>query len=284
MSAVTTEMIALHSQKPQQRGPWRVILKVLTPVAAPLLLIIVWEAAARGAQSIWFPPPTEILGRMRELWFSGPAPFFLTPAVADDVLPSIARMFAGLGIAIVIGVLLGIVIGRSRFVSTTTEPIINFLRSTPGPALLPVFLLLLGTDSMMRIALIAFASLWPILLNTIDGVRSVEATQLETAKLFGLPAWARVTRVILPSALPKILAGVTISIAVALTLMVVSELSVATDGIGFQIQRATQLFEMTDMWAGILLIAILGIVLNAIFEIVERISLRWYRGSKRKYD
>lgn len=266
------------------RKAGRAVGSVLLRAIAPLVVLVAWEVATQSAQSLWFPPPSSIFARMRELWLSGPAPTFFTHAVVIDILPSVGRMLAGLAIATVTGVVLGFVIGQSRFASLTTGPVISFLRSTPGPALLPVFLILFGTDSTMRIALIAFAALWPVLLNTIDGVRAVDPTQLETARAYGLPARARIGRVILPAASPKIFAGITVSLAVALTLMVVSELTVATDGIGYQIQRATQIFLLTDMWAGILLIALLGLFFNIILELVERRTLRWYRGSKRRND
>lgn len=284
MSAVSTQLPSVGGSSRIAAKIGRAVAAVLLRLAAPFILIVIWEISARTAASIWFPPPSEIVTKMYALWISGPAPIFFTAAVATDILPSIGRMLAGLGIAIVLGVALGFAIGYSRFVSATTEPIINFLRSTPGPALLPVFLLLLGTGSTMRVALIAFASLWPVLLNTIDGVRGVDPTQLETARVFGIPGYARLFRVMLPAALPKIFAGLAIALAVSITLMVVSELTVATDGIGYQIQRASQIFQMTTMWAGILLIAILGVLLNAIFELLERRTLSWYRGSKRIND
>jgi ABC-type nitrate/sulfonate/bicarbonate transport system permease component len=266
------------------RGAGRVGRALLLRTAAPLALLVLWELAVESADSLWFPPPSEIVVRMYELWFSAGFPTVFTPAVTADVLPSVGRMLAGWGLAAVVGVLLGILIGRSRVVSQTVEPTVHFLRSTPGPALVPIFLILLGTDSTMRISLIAFASMWPILLNAIDGVRAVDPTQLETARVFGIPRWSRIVRIVLPSALPKIFAGLTIALAVSLTLMVISELTVATDGIGYRIQRASQLFAMTDMWAWIMLIAVLGVVLNALLNLVERRVLRWYRGSRRHVD
>jgi ABC-type nitrate/sulfonate/bicarbonate transport system permease component len=266
------------------RGAERLGRAVLLRAAAPAVLLALWELAAESADSLWFPPPSEIAVRMYELWFSARFPTVFTPAVTADVLPSVGRMLAGWGLAAVVGVSLGILIGRSRVVSQTVEPTVHFLRSTPGPALVPIFLILLGTDSTMRISLIAFASMWPVLLNTIDGVRGVDPTQLETARVFGIPRWSRITRIVLPSALPKIFAGLTIALAVSLTLMVISELTVATDGIGYRIQRASQLFAMTDMWAWIMLIAVLGVVLNALLNLVERRVLRWYRGSRRHVD
>jgi ABC-type nitrate/sulfonate/bicarbonate transport system permease component len=257
---------------------------VLLRIAAPVVLIVLWELAAGSANSLWFPPPSNIVTRMYELWFSAGFPVIFTPAVAEDILPSVGRMLAGWGLAGVIGVALGLAIGRSQVISQTVEPTVHFLRSTPGPALVPIFLILLGTDSAMRISLIAFASMWPILLNTIDGVRAVDPTQLETARVFGMPRWSRLVRIVLPSAMPKIFAGLTIALAVSLTLMVISELTVATDGIGYQIQRASQLFAITDMWAGIMLIAVLGVLLNVLLNLVERRVLRWYRGARRHND
>ncbi|MGY1812299.1 ABC transporter permease [Blastococcus sp. SYSU D00820] len=261
-----------------------VVGAVLLRLAAPIALIVVWELAATSAASLWFPPPSEIVTRMYELWLSGDVLGVFTPAVAEDVLPSIGRMLAGWALAGVLGVTLGLAIGRSRVVADLVEPTVHFLRSTPGPALIPIFLIVLGTDSTMRISLIAFASMWPVLLNTIDGVRTVDPTQLETARAFGVPRWSRIVRIVLPSALPKIFAGLTIALAVSLTLMVVSELTVATDGIGYQIQRASQLFAIKDMWAGIMLIAVLGVVLNALLHLTERRVLRWYRGARRHND
>jgi ABC-type nitrate/sulfonate/bicarbonate transport system permease component len=257
---------------------------VLVRLSAPVVLIAVWQLAADARGSMWFPPPSAIVAQIYHLWFSAGFPRILTPAVAADVVPSFARMLGGWAIAAGVGICVGMVIGRSRVVAQLTEPVIHFLRSVPGPALLPIFLIVLGTGTPMRVSLIAFASVWPILLNTIDGVRAVDRTQLETARIFGLPWRAGVFRIMLPAAMPKILAGLSVALTVALTLMVVSELTVATDGVGYQIQRASQLFLMSSVWAGVVLIAIIGLILNSLFALAERRALRWYRGMQRHAD
>lgn len=278
MTAVIAERPSIGARAGRQMGNLAIRL------AVPVALVVVWEVATQTANNLFFPPPSVIATRMIELWFSGPAPLFFTPAVATDILPSLARMLGGWGIAAVIGITIGFLIGSFKKVSWTVEPMLHFLRSVPGPALLPVFMILLGTDWQMRVALIAFGCIWPVILNTIDGVREVDRTQLETARAFALPRRARVFQIILPSASPKIFAGLSVSLAIALVLMVVSELYVATAGIGFQIQRAQQMFALADMWAGILLIAILGLMLNLIFTLVEYRVLRWYRGARRHDD
>lgn len=247
-----------------------------------IALVAIWQLAALAGDSVFFPPPSDIAARMQELWLSAGPPYFFTHAVVEDVLPSLARMFAGWGIAVVAGVAAGVAIGSSRLVSDAAQPVMSFLRSTPGPALLPVFLIVLGTGTTMRISLIAFGTVWPVLLNTIEGVRTVEPVQLETAKAFGLGRWPRFRCVVLPAAMPQIVAGMRVAIAIALILMVISELVAATNGIGHQLLSAQQTFLMTDMWAGIVLLAALGYLLNLVFETIEARALRWHRGVRRR--
>ncbi len=244
-------------------------------------LIVLWQYLAVRAGSIFFPPPTEIAKRAVELWLSGPpSRLFLGEGVFQDVLPSLARLLAGWGLAVVVGIALGTLIGRSRKVSEILDPSLQFLRAIPGPALVPVFILLLGTESTMRIVLIAFGSVWPVLLNTIEGTRTVDPVQLDTASAFKLPRRARLWRIVLPAAMPKIFAGIRVSLSLAVILMVVSELVASTNGIGYRIQNSQIMFLLTDMWCGIVLLAIIGYALNALFLKLEDHVLNWHRGAR----
>jgi ABC-type nitrate/sulfonate/bicarbonate transport system permease component len=262
-------------------------MKFLTGVAArwwaPLGLLVAWQLIAARMHSLFFPPPSEIFSQMRVLWLSGPPQHaFLTNAVNKDIVPSLFRMFSGWGIASIVGIVVGILIGRSRVLAQFVNPTLQFVRSTPGPALVPVFLLLFGTGSTMRIALIAFGSVWPVLLNTIDGVRSVDAVQLETARAFALPRFAQLRHIIIPSALPRIFAGMRVAISLALILMVVSELVASTDGIGHAIVGAQHAYLLPDMWAGIVLVGLLGYALNGAFVAAEHHALFWHRGLRQR--
>jgi ABC-type nitrate/sulfonate/bicarbonate transport system permease component len=244
-------------------------------------LIALWQYLAVQAGSIFFPPPSEIAKRAIELWLSGPASrLFVGEGVIHDILPSLSRLLAGWGLAVIFGITLGTLIGRSRKVSDLFDPSLQFLRAIPGPALVPVFILLLGTESTMRIVLIAFGSVWPVLLNTIEGTRTVDPMQLDTASAFRLPPRARLLRIILPAAMPKIFAGIRISISLAVILMVVSELVASTNGIGYRIQNAQIMFLLTDMWCGIVLLAVIGYTLNTLFLKVEENVLAWHRGAR----
>ena len=246
-----------------------------------IVLVIVWEYAARKAGSIFFPAPSEILHRAATLWLSGPPQqLFLSDSVFQDVIPSLFRLLGGWALAVLIGVPLGILIGRSRNLWDLVNPVLQFLRAIPGPALIPIFIILLGTESTMRVTLIAFGSVWPILLNTIEGTRTVDPVQVDTVQAFRIPRHARLWRIVLPAALPKIFAGMRVSLALAVILMVVSELVASTSGIGYRIQNAQIMFLLTDMWCGIVLLALIGYTLNWLFLKFEGRVLGWHRGAR----
>jgi ABC-type nitrate/sulfonate/bicarbonate transport system permease component len=168
-------------------------------------------------------------------------------------------------------------IGRSRRLGDYVEPVIDFVRAIPPPALLPLFLVVLGIDDSMKVALIATGVFPPILLNSIDGVRSIDPLYLETASVFRISRVRRVTHVILPSAAPKIFAGLRISMSIAVILMVISELVAATNGVGFRILQAQRQFKMVDLWAGLVVLGVIGAVLNAALTVIERRVFRWER-------
>jgi ABC-type nitrate/sulfonate/bicarbonate transport system permease component len=246
-----------------------------------VVLVVFWQLAAMRVDSIFFPPPSEILQRATSLWLSGPPDrLFLTAGVFQDVLPSLSRVLGGWALAVIVGVPLGVLIGLSRSILDFLNPPLQFLRAVPGPALIPVFIILLGTDSTMRVTLIAFGSVWPILLNTIEGTSTIDPLQLDTARAFRLPLRARIWRIVLPAALPKIFAGMRVSLSLAVILMAVSELVASTSGIGYRIQHAQIMFLLTDMWCGIVLLGLLGFTLNWLFLKLENRVLAWHQGAR----
>jgi len=250
-----------------------------------VVLLMGWQLATMAAKAFYFPTPLTILDHAQTLWLSGPLSHGgLTLATFRDVIPSIGRLLAGWALAVAFGVALGTLIGRVSGAADFLTPAIDFLRTMPSPALIPVFLILLGTGSSMRVTLIAFGSVWPVLLNTIEGISTVDPSQLDIARLFRLPPSAQLLRIMLPSAMPKICAGMRVALAISVILMVVSELVASSDGIGHQIANDQQLFKLADMWAGILLVAFIGFALNVLFSIGERRVLRWHRYARRRGD
>lgn len=237
-----------------------------------LLAIAVWEAATRHAADVFFPPPSVIAARMHDQWFSGPAThLFLTPEAVGNLLPSLGRMAAGLGAAALAGVALGLALGRSERLLSYVDPLLQFARAIPPPTLVPVFVVLLHLGTPMQVVSIAVSAVWPILLNTADGARSVDPVQIATARVFRLSAADRLFRLVIPSALPKIFAGLRLSLSLALILMVFSELLPGTaNGIGFQLTDAQSRSDLPGVWSAIVLLGILGYLLNTLLLLVER--------------
>lgn len=228
----------------------------------------VWSVAAGG---MYFPPLPEILRAFGHTWFGS--------GFAEHVVPSLRNFAVGYLIASAAGIVLGILIGRVGWLYWLFGPLIEYAHSLPPPALLPFFILVLGIGPEMQVGVIAFGVFFVVLLNTVDGTHSVEPTLLEVATVYRIPRWYRFTRIILPAASPQIVAGLHTGTSLAVILMVVSEMVAATSGIGFFTLQAQQNFAFADMWSGMLLLAIIGVVVNLMFErFVERPILFWQRG------
>jgi len=254
----------------------RRLIWLLQRWAVLIVALAVWELAARRGNSVYFPPPTKIFEQGWELWFGGPAAhLFLTDTWFKDILPSVGRVIGGWLLAAFIGITLGTALGRSRTGMDYVGPLFAFIRAIPPPTLIPLFLLLFGIDTAMKLATIVFGAVWPILLNTVDGVRSVDSVQTETARSFRTPRHRWIAMVVLPAALPKIFAGLRLSLSIAVLLMVISEFVGHTSGLGNQLIFAQHSFDFTIMWAWIVLLGILGYVLNSLFLVLERRVLSW---------
>ena len=247
-------------------------LAVVLEVTAPLALLVLWGVASAGSDTYYFPPLTDILQTFMDTW--------VFERVGSDVVPSLTRLALGYGIACGVAVAAGLALGLSRPLRRATDPIVQFLRAIPPPALLPFGILVLGVGNSMKVFIIAFVCLWPVLLNTIDGVAGVDPTLRETARVYDIGPLDRLLRVTLPAAAPQIFAGMRTSLSLALILMVISEMVASTNGIGYFVLQSQRSFAIPEMWSGILLLGILGYVLNAVFLLIERRVLRWHRGSR----
>jgi ABC-type nitrate/sulfonate/bicarbonate transport system permease component len=236
-----------------------------------------WQLWTSQARSSFFPPPSAIAARMHRVWFSGPAAHvFLTADATGNILPSLGRVFAGLAIATAVGVPAGIALGRSPVVTAYLNPLLQFARALPVVTMAPVFIVLFKLGTQMEIATIAFGTIWPILLNTIDGAASVDPVQLETGRAFRMSRWQRLAWIIVPAALPKAFAGLRLSLSLSLILMVFAELVGASNGIGYEMSNATNSFDMTLLWSTIVLLGILGYLLNELLGGAERLVLGWH--------
>jgi ABC-type nitrate/sulfonate/bicarbonate transport system permease component len=247
-------------------------LAVGLEVTVPLLLLVIWGVWSSEGSTYYFPPLTDILSTFMDTW--------VFERVGSDVVPSLVRMGLGFGIAVVVAVSVGLLLGLSPRARRAAAPIVEFLRAIPPPALLPFAILVIGVGNSMKVFIIAFVCLWPILLNTIDGVTGVDPTLRETTRVYGVSKRDRLFRVMLPAASPQIFAGMRTSVSLALILMVISEMVASTNGIGYFVLQSQRTFALPEMWSGILLLGILGYALNGAFVLIERRVLRWHRGAR----
>jgi ABC-type nitrate/sulfonate/bicarbonate transport system permease component len=245
----------------------------LAEVLVPILLFVGWGVWSSGSDTYYFPPLTDILETFADTW--------LFERVGSDVIPSLVRLGLGYAIACLVGVGVGLALGSSRTLRRATDPIVQFLRAIPPPALLPFGILVMGVGTSMKVFIIAFVCVWPVLLNTIDGVAGVDPTLKETARVYGIDRRDRIVRIMLPAAGPQIFAGMRTSLSLALILMVISEMVASSNGIGYFVLQSQRSFAIPEMWSGILLLGILGYVLNTLFLMVERRVLRWHRGARQ---
>jgi ABC-type nitrate/sulfonate/bicarbonate transport system permease component len=234
----------------------------------PVLLIAAWWLLTLGHDTFYFPSLNKIL---ITLWRD-----LARGTLVMWTLISLGNMAAGLAIAIVVGVALGLAIGEFEGFRRAAMPTLNFIRAIPPAAIVPLIIVAMGIGPAPKIFIIALACVWPVLLNTTDGVRGISPQLLDTSKAFRIPLALRLRRVLVMAALPQIMAGIRVAIAVALVLMVISEFFGASAGVGFYINDSKQRFAMPETWAGTLLIGVLGYVLSALFLAFERRVLAWY--------
>jgi ABC-type nitrate/sulfonate/bicarbonate transport system permease component len=238
----------------------------------PFLLLVIWGISATIAPAKFFPAPLTILQAFVDTWIG--------PAFFTDVLPSLGRLALGIVISIVLGIVAGTVIGLVRWLRELLEPTLEFFRAIPPPVLIPIMLIIFGPADGTRVLVIVAGSIWPVLLNTIDGVRSTDSVMTETARSFALTGAERLRYLVLPAASPRIMAGVRQTLSVALILMVISEMFSSSSGLGYQIVYFQTNYLIAEMWSGILLLGLVGVLLAAIFGFTERRVLRWYHGIK----
>ncbi|WP_327342558.1 ABC transporter permease [Streptomyces europaeiscabiei] len=247
-----------------------VLLRLLFVVALPLVLVTVWWLASDDSTDVFWPPLRTILTTFPDVWTA--------ERLRADVLPSLLRLSAGYALAAVAGIALGTVIGSSRRVRAVCEPVLEFLRAVPPPVLVPVIMLFAGIGDTMKIVVIASGCVWPVLLNTVEGVRAVDSVMSETARSYGITGVARLRNVVLRSASPQIFAGLRQALSIGIILMVISEMTASNNGLGHTVVQFQRGFAIPDMWTGILVLGLLGFLLSVVFRLVERRVLGWYHG------
>jgi ABC-type nitrate/sulfonate/bicarbonate transport system permease component len=234
-----------------------------------LSLVLLLELATRAGwvNAVIVPPPSAVAQRV------------LAVVAAGSVLAPLGRTMYLLAVAYAIGcvlaIALGVLMGRFRPVHGLLEPLVEVLRPLPKPALLPPLMLFLGLGDTMKITAVSLGVFFPVLINTIQGVRGVDPVMVDVARTFQHSRAALLWKVVLPSAMPLVLAGMRIALGIALVLVVVAEMMAGTGGIGYLIIDLQRSFRIVDMYAWVVILAVLGYALNEVFVRIERRAIHW---------
>ncbi|MBH0130096.1 ABC transporter permease [Salinibacterium sp. NK8237] len=193
-------------------------------------------------------------------------------------IETLSAWSAGLLVTILIAVPLGVIVGLSRWADAATSISFDLIRPIPAVALVPVAVVLLGLGQEMQVALVVLAAVWPLLYNTRYGVRNVDRTHLDAARVSGVNGWPLIARVVLPSALPSMFTGLRLSAGIALIVTVVTELVASGTGLGRYISISQQAGLNSEAMAGVLVAALLGLTISGLVGLIEKRALRWHHG------
>ncbi len=200
---------------------------------------------------------------------------FANGELPRQLLPTLWRVFAGFSLAALIAVPLGLLMGTVPFVYRLLEPTTEFMRPIPSSAYIPVAILFLGIENEMKIFVVILSCIFPILLNTYSGVRGIDVILIDTGRTFGVSRVKNLVQIISPAALPNIFTGMRISLGLALIVSVVAEMIAGNSGIGYFILNMQNIFHISEMYAGIFTLGVVGFLINFLFLKAEAYFLRW---------
>jgi NitT/TauT family transport system permease protein len=264
-------------------------LRVLRALAVPVTLLVAWEALTRAGvfSPLVLPSPTQVLRRWGA-YASPMAPFdpaqggriawLLSGEMWSDVVGSLYRVVGGFAIGAGLALPLGLLMGAKDWVYELWNPILQVLRPIPPIAFIPLAILWFGLGDPPAFFLISLGAFFPVLMNTIAGVRHVDAIYLRAARNLGASDGTIFRRVMIPAAMPYILAGMRIGIGVAFIVVIVAEMTAVNRGLGYRILEAREYFWSDKIIAGMVTIGILGLLIDGLMNRLNARLLRWHRG------
>lgn len=236
---------------------------------SPVVLLLLWEAGSRSGliPERTLAAPSAVIGTLIDMLISGELP--------SNLLVSFARVAAGLVLGVTLGLVTGLVAGLSRAGELAIDPLMQIKRTIPALALTPLFIVWFGIGETPKIALISFATIFPVYLNLYSGIRGVDPRLLDAAKSFGLSRWEQIWHVVLPATLPSLLVGLRYALSISILVLVVAEQINASAGLGYLINNARD-FMRTDIIVVCLMVyAILGLGADWLVRIIEARALIW---------
>ncbi len=261
----------LHNNRPLRSAAWAVL-----PWIVPVLVLLLWHyVSTHGLVSArLFPPPTAVLQTLAELFSSG--------ELWRHISVSFGRAAAGFALGAGLGLILGLLSGLSKTGERLLDTSLQMLRAVPPLALVPLAIMWFGIDETTRVFLIAFATLFPVYLNTYHGIRSLDSGLIEMARNYGLQGWPLIRDVILPGAVPSILVGIRYALSVAWIVLIVAETISASAGVGYLAMTAREFLQTEVVVLSILLYAALGKSTDSAARWLERRWLKWHPSYQRE--
>jgi NitT/TauT family transport system permease protein len=260
--------------------PRRVVPVWLYALPLPIVLLVAWQLATAGKSFSLIPPPSTVVLTAWDYAFGGIRNDTYSGVLLTNAIASITRVFSGFFVAMIIAIPLGVILGRSKWARRIIDPTLQFLRPIPVTAWLPLTMIIFGLGPPATIALIALGTFFPMLLNTVDGVRYVEPRLIEAAEMLGTPRAAIFARVIIPAASPSIFTGIRIGLGLAWVLLVVGEMTGVPTGLGANIMDARQLSRTDLVISGMMYIGILGFLSDRVVMLLGRRALWWNPSSR----
>lgn len=242
-----------------------------------VLFVILWELLpdAGLVDQTFFSPPSKVLKALYDLVTSG--------EIWVHVISSLQRSLWGLGLAIVLGVSLGIFIGWFKKLEYVADPVLQSFRQLPSLALFPVFILFFGIGELSKVTIIFWASLWPVLLNTINAVKNVDKILIDSAKSLGASQSFIFRKVVLPASTPGIMTGIRLGGAYSVIALVAAEMIGAEAGLGFLVFYSQETFKVPNMFAAIMCIAAVGLTFNYLLIFIEARLTKWKGNSSKSF-
>lgn len=236
-----------------------------------VVLLVAWELLGRYVltNQLFFAPLSKVAVAFVDLWASG--------ELETHIWVSFSELVYGVVLAIVVGIAFGVVSGISQRVRDYTEVYVTALYATPLVAVAPLLILWLGIGVLSKAAVVFLTAVFPILINTASGVRAAEASLIEVAQSFAATRWQIITKVLIPSAVPFMLTGIRLAIGRGIVGVVVGELFGARAGLGYLIFTAGQTFDVPTLFVGVITLAVAGVSLTFLAQLVEKRALRWRR-------
>ncbi|MFM0004859.1 ABC transporter permease [Paraburkholderia dipogonis] len=266
MSTLSTRFSSANSLA---SGVVTALPRVLRGSAAIVAFCALWEILPRAGwvDATFLPPFSTVLGALFEMVRSS--------ELSDHLFASATRAVGGFAIAVAVGVPLGLVIGWYRTLAEVLNPLLELFRNTAPLALLPVFVLVLGMGETSKVSMVVYSCIWPVVLNTVSGVRNVDPLLIRSALSMGLTPLQLFRKVVLPASVPTVFTGIRVAGAYSILVLIAAEMVGAKAGLGYLVNYSQFTFEIPKMYAGIVTLALLGLVFNHAVLLAERRLTAW---------